>query len=138
MISPEKDVDGFHPYNVGKIVRIGEELRQEGSPLDVFQLSNASCTPLACIELLDRGGVDIKGKRAVVIGRSNIVGLPLSTLLLHKDATVTTCHKYTPNLQEVNTYYVNDGNITLYIHDTTFAYLDLPGCGYYHRSLWAS
>ncbi|KAF5937376.1 hypothetical protein HYC85_024882 [Camellia sinensis] len=80
-ISIEKDVDGFHPLNIGKLAMKGRE------PLFL------PCTPkaiyLGCLELLSRSGISIKGKKAVVVGRSNIVGLPVSLLLLKADATVT-------------------------------------------------
>ncbi|CAI9104909.1 OLC1v1003701C1 [Oldenlandia corymbosa var. corymbosa] len=79
-ISLEKDVDGFHPLNIGKLAMKGRE------PLFL------PCTPKGCIELLKRSGVSIKGKKAVVVGRSNIVGLPVSLLLLKEDATVTVVH----------------------------------------------
>ncbi|PNT12667.1 hypothetical protein POPTR_011G098600v4 [Populus trichocarpa] len=79
-ISLAKDVDGFHPLNIGKLAMKDRE------PL--FQ----PCTPKGCLELLHRSGVSIKGKRAVVVGRSNIVGLPVSLLLLKADATVTVVH----------------------------------------------
>lgn len=86
-ISPEKDVDGFHPYNVG-LLSIGSA-----------QLK--ACTPAGCIELLKRSGVEIAGKSCVVLGRSNIVGKPVSMLLLSESGTVTTCHSRTRNLKEV-------------------------------------
>ena len=86
-ISPAKDVDAFHPVNVGKIM-IGDY---------IF----APCTPQGIIELLERSNIDIEGKNCVVIGRSNIVGKPMSMLLLHKNATVTICHSRTKNLSEV-------------------------------------
>ncbi|WP_432666365.1 bifunctional methylenetetrahydrofolate dehydrogenase/methenyltetrahydrofolate cyclohydrolase FolD [Wukongibacter baidiensis] len=86
-ISHEKDVDGFHPINVGKLV-VGE---------DTF----IPCTPHGIIKLLEYEGVDIEGKKAVVIGRSNIVGKPISMLLLQKNATVTICHSRTKDLKEV-------------------------------------
>lgn len=82
-ISIEKDVDGFHPLNIGKLAMKGRE------PL--FQ----PCTPKGCLELLSRSGISVKGKRAVVVGRSNIVGLPVSLLLLKADATVTIVHSHT-------------------------------------------
>ncbi|XP_018857826.1 bifunctional protein FolD 2 isoform X1 [Juglans regia] len=81
-ISIEKDVDGFHPLNIGKLAMKGRE------PLFL------PCTPKGCIELLSRSGVAIKGKKAVVVGRSNIVGLPVSLLLLKADATVTIVHSH--------------------------------------------
>jgi len=86
-VSPEKDVDGFHPVNVGRLV--------EGNP--VF----APCTPKGVIHMIDSTGLDISGKRAVVIGRSNIVGKPVAMLLLHRHATVTICHSRTKDLPSV-------------------------------------
>ncbi len=88
-VSLEKDVDGFHPINIGRL-----SMKQR-APLFV------PCTPKGCIELLDRTGVDIAGKRAVVLGRSNIVGLPVAMLLLHRNATLTICHSRTQNLPDV-------------------------------------
>lgn len=85
-ISPEKDVDGFHPFNVGRLVA--------GKPL--FQ----PCTPLGIMKLLEDYGIDVSGKDAVVVGRSNIVGKPIAMMLLQKNATVTICHSKTINLQE--------------------------------------
>ncbi len=87
-ISPEKDVDGFHPVNVGNMV-IGDK--------NVFY----SCTPYGIIELLKRSGVQIEGKEAVIIGRSNIVGKPVAAMLLNENATVTIAHSRTKNLKEV-------------------------------------
>jgi methylenetetrahydrofolate dehydrogenase (NADP+)/methenyltetrahydrofolate cyclohydrolase len=86
MISLEKDVDGFHPINIGRLSMKGRD------PLFV------PCTPAGCIELLVRSGVEIQGKEAVILGRSNIVGLPVSMLLLHRDATITICHSRTQDL----------------------------------------
>ena len=86
-ISPKKDVDGFHPQNVGKLV-IGE---------DGF----VSCTPAGIIELLKRSGISMEGKNCVVIGRSNIVGKPMALLMLRKNATVTIAHSKTKNLKEI-------------------------------------
>jgi methylenetetrahydrofolate dehydrogenase (NADP+) / methenyltetrahydrofolate cyclohydrolase len=86
-ISPDKDVDGFHPINAGKLL-VGE---------DTF----IPCTPHGIIKLLESKNIDIKGKRAVVLGRSNIVGKPISLLLLDKNATVTICHSKTENLKEI-------------------------------------
>ena len=86
-ISLEKDVDGFHPENIGKLAMKGRE------PLF------APCTPKGCIELLDRSGVTISGANAVVIGRSNIVGIPAAMLLLGRSATVTICHSRTKNIE---------------------------------------
>ena len=86
-VTPEKDVDGFHPYNVGLLV--------EGNPRFI------SCTPHGIIKMLEFYGIEIEGKRAVVVGRSNIVGKPVSMLLLHRHATVTICHSRTRPLDEV-------------------------------------
>ena len=88
-ISLDKDVDGFHPLNIGRLSMKRRE------PLFV------PCTPKGCIELLDRMGVEIEGKRAVVLGRSNIVGLPVAMLLLHRNATLTICHSRTKDLPSV-------------------------------------
>ncbi|CAN6353779.1 unnamed protein product [Urochloa humidicola] len=88
-ISIEKDVDGFHPLNIGKLAMKGRE------PLFV------PCTPKGCMELLSRSGVNVKGKRAVVVGRSNIVGLPVSLLLLKADATVSIVHSRTPDPESI-------------------------------------
>lgn len=85
-ISVDKDVDGFHPVSVGNLM-IGDD-------------SLLPCTPAGVIELLKRSGVSPAGKRAVVIGRSNIVGKPVSMLLLRENATVTIAHSRTPNLPE--------------------------------------
>lgn len=86
-VSPLKDVDGFHPENVGRLV--------EGNP------RFTSCTPYGIIKMLDFYNIDPKGKEAVVVGRSNIVGKPVGLLLLHRHATVTTCHSRTRDLKEV-------------------------------------
>jgi len=83
-VSPEKDVDGFHPANVGRLVQNRATL--------------VACTPSGVIELLERSGITIAGARAVVIGRSNIVGKPMALLLLHRHATVTICHSRTVDL----------------------------------------
>mmetsp|Transcript_22078 Transcript_22078/g.61285 ORF Transcript_22078/g.61285 Transcript_22078/m.61285 type:complete len:348 (-) Transcript_22078:177-1220(-) len=88
-ISLEKDVDGFHPENIGKLCMKGR------SPLFV------PCTPMGCMVLLERCGVEIKGKRAVVVGRSNIVGLPAAMLLNERDATVTIVHSRTQGMEEI-------------------------------------
>lgn len=88
-ISLDKDVDGFHPLNIGRLSM------KRRDPLYV------PCTPKGCIELLDRIGVEIEGKRAVVLGRSNIVGLPVAMLLLHRNATLTVCHSRTKDLPGV-------------------------------------
>jgi len=86
-IDPHKDVDGFHPYNVGGLVT--------GSPLFI------PCTPQGIMELIARTCIDLKGKEAVVVGRSNIVGKPIALLLLAQHATVTICHSRTKNLPVV-------------------------------------
>jgi methylenetetrahydrofolate dehydrogenase (NADP+) / methenyltetrahydrofolate cyclohydrolase len=86
-VSPLKDVDGFHPYNVGLLV--------EGNPRFI------SCTPHGIIKMLEFYKIGIEGKEAVVVGRSNIVGKPVSILLLHRHATVTICHSRTKPLGEV-------------------------------------
>ncbi len=88
-ISLEKDVDGFHPLNIGRLSM------KRRDPLFV------PCTPRGCIELLDRMHIPIEGKQAVVLGRSNIVGLPVAMLLLHRNATLTICHSRTKNLPDV-------------------------------------
>ena len=86
-IDPAKDVDGFNPVNVGRLVQKRTAL--------------APCTPSGIIELLDRSNIPIAGSHAVVIGRSDIVGKPMATLLLHRDATVTICHSRTADLPRV-------------------------------------
>ena len=86
-LSPDKDVDGFHPANVGRLVQNRAQL--------------VACTPSGVMELLERSGVRVAGVRAVVIGRSDIVGKPMALLLLHRDATVTICHSKTPDLPRV-------------------------------------
>ena len=86
-IDPKKDVDAFHPYNVGKIM-IGD-------------YDFLPCTPAGVMALLDRSGIEIAGKKCVVIGRSNIVGKPMAMLLLHANGTVTVCHSRTKDLAAV-------------------------------------
>ena len=86
-IDPMKDVDGFHPVNVGRMVK-GEE-------------ALLPCTPHGCLKMLELAGIPIEGKKAVVVGRSNIVGKPMLHLLLAKNATVTVCHSRTENLPAV-------------------------------------
>jgi methylenetetrahydrofolate dehydrogenase (NADP+)/methenyltetrahydrofolate cyclohydrolase len=86
-IDPAKDVDGFSPQSVGLLVQGRATL--------------APCTPSGVIEMLDRSGIEIRGRRAVVIGRSEIVGKPMAMLLLQRDATVTICHSKTPDLPSV-------------------------------------
>jgi methylenetetrahydrofolate dehydrogenase (NADP+)/methenyltetrahydrofolate cyclohydrolase len=86
-VSPSKDVDGFHPVNAGRL--------QAGRP------ALAPCTPAGVIEILRRSGIAIAGCRAVVVGRSDIVGKPAAMMLLNHDATVTICHSKTPDLPAV-------------------------------------
>jgi len=86
-IMPEKDVDGFNPVSIGKLC-----LNQ-----DTF----VSCTPYGIMKMFETYNIDIKGKHAVILGRSNIVGKPMSLCLLNKDATVTICHSQTKNLEEI-------------------------------------
>ena len=86
-VDPAKDVDGFHPHNVGLLVQRRPTL--------------VACTPMGCIELLEREGVPLRGRQAVVIGRSDIVGKPMALLLLHRDATVTICHSRTAGLAQL-------------------------------------
>ena len=85
-IAPEKDVDAFHPENVGRLVQ--------------GQARYLPCTPAGVMELLRAAGVDPAGRRAVIVGRSNIVGKPMALLLLQADATVTVCHSRTPDLAD--------------------------------------
>ena len=87
-VKENKDVDGFHVKNIGKLA-----LKRMDKLL-------APCTPEGCIELLKRYNISISGKNAVIIGRSNIVGMPLAMLLLHNNATITICHSKTENLFE--------------------------------------
>ncbi len=86
-ISPDKDVDGFHPQSVGALC--------------IGQKGFVSCTPAGIIQLLKRSGVSIEGKECVILGRSNIVGKPMSLLMLRENATVTIAHSRTKNLKEV-------------------------------------
>jgi methylenetetrahydrofolate dehydrogenase (NADP+) / methenyltetrahydrofolate cyclohydrolase len=85
-IDPRKDVDGLHPYNAGRLAI--------GTP------NLVPCTPAGILELLDRHGVELAGRRAVVVGRSNLVGKPVALLLLYRHATVTICHSRSPELAE--------------------------------------
>ena len=87
LVDPAKDVDGFHPENVGRLV----QKRPRFVP----------CTPAGILELLNRQGIELRGRRAVVMGRSEIVGKPMALLLLHADATVTLCHSKTRDLAAV-------------------------------------
>jgi methylenetetrahydrofolate dehydrogenase (NADP+)/methenyltetrahydrofolate cyclohydrolase len=77
-ISPEKDVDGFHPYNVGRLL--------------TGDATFISCTPFGVMKMLDYSGIELKGKHAVIVGRSNIVGKPVALLLMERHATITICH----------------------------------------------
>lgn len=86
-IAPDKDVDGFLPENIGRLAM----------GLDCSK----ACTPWGCIELIKSTGIDICGKRAVIVGRSNIVGKPVALMLLSENATVTVCHSRTQNLSEI-------------------------------------
>jgi methylenetetrahydrofolate dehydrogenase (NADP+)/methenyltetrahydrofolate cyclohydrolase len=86
-IKPEKDVDGFHPYNLGRLAQRYPLLRP--------------CTPMGVMHLLEHYGLDVKRKHALVIGASNIVGRPMSLELLLAGATVTVCHRFTQNLQQL-------------------------------------
>lgn len=86
-IDPRKDVDGFHPYNLGRLLT--------GNPYHM------ACTPKGILELLDRSSITIKGKRAVIVGRSNIVGKPVALMLLNRHATITVCHTKTKHLSDV-------------------------------------
>lgn len=86
-ISPKKDVDGFHPQSVGA--------------LSIGQPGFVSCTPAGVIQLLKRSGIEMEGKECVIVGRSNIVGKPMSLLMLRENATVTVCHSRTKDLKEV-------------------------------------
>jgi methylenetetrahydrofolate dehydrogenase (NADP+)/methenyltetrahydrofolate cyclohydrolase len=86
-VRPEKDVDGFHPVNVGRLL----QRRARFVP----------CTPAGVMQLLVRSGVELSGRRAVVLGRSEIVGKPMALLLMHADATVTVCHSRTRDLAAV-------------------------------------
>ena len=86
-IKPEKDVDAFHPYNVGKIMIGNHDL--------------LPCTPAGVMVLLEKSGIDVTGKKCVVIGRSNIVGKPMAMLLLHANGTVTVCHSKTQKLADI-------------------------------------
>ena len=96
-ISPKKDVDGFHPMSVGA--------------LSIGQPGFVSCTPAGVIQLIKRSGIEIEGKECVVLGRSNIVGKPMSMLLLRENGTVTVCHSRTKNLKPemIDASYIKEG-----------------------------
>ena len=85
-INPKKDVDAFHPINVGKIMTGDYDF--------------VPCTPAGVMELIKESGIDVSGKECVIVGRSNIVGKPMSMLLLHQNGTVTVCHSKTVDLKE--------------------------------------
>jgi len=96
-VSYEKDVDGLHPLNIGALCMRGRD------PLFV------PCTPKGCMELLERKGIDLDGKNVIVLGRSNIVGIPVAMLCMHKNATVTICHSKTKDLPNV----VKQGDVVI-------------------------
>lgn len=102
-LSREKDVDGLHPLNAASLCSTATHVGTE--KLDWSKFENIpfhiACTPQGCIELLDRIGVELKGKRAAVIGRSNLVGLPVAMLLMHRNATVTIVHSKTVDAPSV-------------------------------------
>ncbi len=87
LIDPSKDVDGFHPYNVARLYLKYNTI--------------LPCTPKGVINILDSKNIEIEGKRAVIVGRSNIVGMPLAKMLLDRNATVTICHSKTKNLKDI-------------------------------------
>jgi len=87
LVDPSKDVDGFHPVNAGRLMQGYDSL--------------VPCTPAGVIEILKRSNIEIASKKAIVVGRSNIVGKPMAMLLLHENATVTICHSRTPDLPAV-------------------------------------
>ena len=86
-IDPQKDVDGLHPWNIGRLFT--------GNPYHI------ACTPGGIMEIIDRYGIEIEGKEAVIIGRSSLVGKPLALLLLNRHATITICHTRTRHLEEI-------------------------------------
>jgi methylenetetrahydrofolate dehydrogenase (NADP+)/methenyltetrahydrofolate cyclohydrolase len=115
-ISPTKDVDGFHPYNMGLLTfkhssslspwerryehNNSTSITENLHNYDNFPIVNVPCAALACVEVLDRYGVTISGKHVVVLGRSAIVGLPVSLLMMHRGATLTNCDELTTNPKE--------------------------------------
>lgn len=96
-VSYEKDIDGFHPLNIGNLCM------KDRNPMFI------PCTPKGCMTILERIGVKLDGKHVVVIGRSNIVGIPVAMLCLHKNATITICHSHTKNIEDV----VRNGDIVI-------------------------
>lgn len=109
-IDPFKDVDGLHPLNLAKLCTTGTHhgarLNWSDLPSIPFHLP---CTPQGCLELLDRIKYECSGKRAVIVGRSNLVGLPVSMMLMHRNATVTIVHSKTPNAASI----VRDAHIVV-------------------------
>ena len=89
VVRKDKDVDGFHPENTGNLA------------LNRLEKAMVPCTPSGCIELFDRYDIPLAGKHVVVLGRSNIVGLPMALLALHRNATVSICHSKTQNIKEI-------------------------------------
>lgn len=99
-ISADKDVDGLHPLNVAQLANTKTHAAKGGNSFSFDNINfHVSCTPQGCIELLDRSGVVIEGKEAVVLGRSNIVGIPVALLLMQRNATVTIAHSRTKDLE---------------------------------------
>ena len=102
-IDPKKDVDGLHPLNTAALCSTSTHVGS--AKIDWLDFAtipfHIACTPQGCIELLDRSGVSLKGKNAVVVGRSNLVGLPVAMLLMHRDATVTIVHSKTVDVPGV-------------------------------------
>jgi len=96
-VSYEKDIDGFHPINIGNLCM------KDRNPLFI------PCTPKGCISILDHLNIDLNGKHVVVIGRSNIVGIPVAMLCLHKNATITICHSKTTNIENI----VKQGDVVI-------------------------
>jgi len=100
-ILPEKDVDGLHPLNVAQLANTKTHAPGRSAwSFDTIGF-HVSCTPQGCIELLDRYGVSMEGKNAVVLGRSNIVGIPVALLLMQRNATVTIAHSRTKDIEKV-------------------------------------
>ena len=99
-VLPEKDVDGLHPLNVAKLC-IGKKRTETVETDSTHEYFNVPCTPQGCLVLLDTYKIPITGAHVVILGRSAIVGLPLSLLFLQRDATVTICHSLTKNIMEI-------------------------------------
>lgn len=102
-VAPEKDVDGLHPESHAALFQFATKKavqRQKNSGNHENVDFNIPCTPAGCIELLDTYGIPLEGKRVVVLGRSQIVGLPVSMLCLHRNATITVCHSKTEDLKD--------------------------------------